>query len=352
MSWIYYHDLSPFLIRITDTIGLRWYSLAYILGVFVGYKFTLLFIKQGRLSISKNQAVDFITYSAFLTILGGRLGYCLFYNPQLFLNFDSSFPFWGFLKIHQGGMSSHGGILGLFISMCLFSRTYKMPVFPLVDPIALGGALALFMGRIANFINGELYGRVIENKAILAVKFPSEIFLWLSDTVKYRSELISLKAVIPRLKELVLLDSGTIPSGSTWVNWVLKAHEEPHYIHNLRYIGSLIVDKSGDSQIRSLLEPILFLRHPSQIYQALLGGLIPFLILLLIWSRTKKPGLISVAFIFIYTGARLITEFFRMPDIHIGYQWLDLTRGQWLTLGLLIIGVLYTLAFLKQKNSN
>ena len=348
MNWNYYHQLSPFLLQITDNVGLRWYSMAYILGILVAYYFAFIFVKQGRFSLSKEKILDLMTYGAFGVILGGRLGYCLFYSPYLFLSIDSSFPFWGVLKIHQGGMASHGGIFGLFVSLWIFSRVHKISFFSLVDLAALGGAVGIFLGRIANFINGELYGRVIEGTTLLAVKFPDEIFLWLSDVTKYQEKLIALGGVMPRISELVS-SYYNIPSASTWKEWILKASEDNYFNSGTHYITSLIVDKSSDPQIRSVLEPLLSFRHPSQLYQSLFGGLIPFLIILVVWFKNARAGFISSIWIFCYIFARFITEFFRMPDVHIGYQWLSFTRGQWLSISFLALAIFYTWFVFKQK---
>ena len=352
MSWNYYHQMDPFLIQITENFGLRWYSMAYLLGAFVAYLFAVSFVKQGRLNLSKDRVLDLITYGALGVIIGGRFGYCLFYNPHLFLEFDFSFPFWSVLKIHEGGMASHGGILGLFISLWFFARTYKVSLFCLADLAVLGGAVGIFLGRIANFINGELYGRVIQGKAFFAVKFPSELFLWLSDVSEYRVQLLSLEKVLPSLDILKNLNGNLIPSAAVWKEWVYRAVEDPLYKNKIYYLSSLIVKNSWYPQVKEALEPLLFFRHPSQLYQSFLGGLIPFLIILFVWFKTKKYGVISSVWIFSYVFARLITEFFRMPDSHLGYQWLHLTRGQWLSFGLLLIAFGYSFFVFKKNRQN
>lgn len=121
---------------------------------------------------------NFLNYGIAGVLIGGRLGFCLFYQPELFIQWTSSFPFWGVLEIHKGGMSSHGGILGLAVAAILFARVYSFSFFHTMDLVVFGGSIGIVFGRIANFINGELYGRIIEAKAWFGVQFPTEIYIW------------------------------------------------------------------------------------------------------------------------------------------------------------------------------
>ena len=332
-SWIYYHTLDPFLIQITETFGLRWYSLAYILGAVSAYYFAKYLIKKKLWSFPEDKIWDLITYGAIGGVAGGRIGYCLFYSPSLLTAFDSSFPFWGVLKIYEGGMASHGGIIGLLLALWLFSRRYKLPFFSLTDMSVLGGGTGIFLGRIANFINGELYGRIIQTKAPLGVKFPGELtFSWSYNISSHTERLNSLKQVFPVLKKIVPSESAFIPSAGEWEIWVQNALEEPFYQNKISHICHLIFKFSADPRIQQVLEPLLSLRHPSQLYQALLGGLLPFCFAGLAWLKGAKTGTASLLWIFSYLTFRLASESFRLPDAHIGYQLLGLTRGQWLSL--------------------
>ena len=94
----YYHSLSPFLIKISGNFGIRWYSISYLIGAIAVYFFALYFCKKGRISLEKDRILDIITYAAVGVVLGGRLGYCIFYNPGVLLDFNTQFPFWGFFK--------------------------------------------------------------------------------------------------------------------------------------------------------------------------------------------------------------------------------------------------------------
>ena len=274
-------------------------------------------------------------------VIGGRLGYCLFYQPDLFLSFDSSFPYWGFFKIHEGGMASHGGIIGFFVSQVLYARYHKLSFFSLVDLGAFGSSIGFFLGRIANFINGELFGRIVEGKTWFAVRFPSEIYLWADHPQTYKTQLLSLKTLLPTLDTLVRPQIN-IPSAYTWETWISKAIEG-HEIYQgyISYVGSLIVENSHKAPIKELLEPLLFLRYPSQLYQSALGGLATFLILCLFWLKPRKAGLVTLVFTGSYLLFRVLTEFYRQPDSHIGFQFLNLTRGQWLSLLFLCIVIIY-----------
>ena len=348
--WTYYHNLDPFIWKLTENFGLRWYSMAYILGAVSTYFLAIYLIKKGRLHLPLEKVMDIVTWGVMGLIIGGRLGYCAFYQPYLFLSLDTSFPFWGVLKIHEGGMASHGGILGLFASLWLFSYKYKVSLFALADASAIGGSVGLFLGRIANFINGELYGRVVEQKALLGVKFPSELFLWVNDISTYKDKLLDLSQVLPALEKVTSLKVQFFPSLMDWQDWVSQAVASPVYRNKVAYFSQLIIQFSSSPSVQKVLEPLLFVRHPSQLYQAFLGGLLPFLIISVIWLKPRRAGLISFVWFFLYLFFRVISESFRMPDFHIGYQFLDLTRGQWLSLfGFFILAIYGFFVFFRVK---
>lgn len=345
----YYHQLNPVLIPITENIGIRWYSLAYIAGALFAYFAGAYLIRKGRLSLPLPQLTDIIFAGALGAVVGGRLGYCLFYGPELFLSFDSSFPFWGPLKIHQGGMSSHGGILGLLVFQIFYAYRHKLSFFATMDLAAIAGFMGIFLGRIANFINGELYGRVIEGKAFLGVRFPSELYLWASQPSLYKEQLLSLKALLPSLDSIVQT-SFKIPGEWIWREWVLKAVEGDSVFESyVSYINSLIIANASHPEIKNLLEPLLSLRHPSQFYQALLGGLLPFLIACVLCLKPKKAGLVSLISAGSYFLFRIVTEFYREPDPQIGFQLFHLTRGQWLSALLFCILVAYGYFIYRQE---
>ena len=343
----YYHQLDPFLIHFYGNIGIRWYSMAYITAILFAYFAGKYLIKKNRLQLPNNKLMDIVFFGAMGAVIGGRLGYCLFYSPDLFLSFDKSFPFWGALKVHQGGMSSHGGIIGFLISQVLYAYRYKLSFFSLVDLGALTGAFGIFLGRIANFINGELYGRVAEGGTWLTVRFPSEVLLWASQPKLYKTQLISLKEISPTIDSMLV----KVPSQEIWVEWVNKAILSPDSVYSsyISYICQLIFQSSYESPIKDMLEPLLSLRYPSQLYQSFFGGLLPFILMSLVWLKPRKAGLISLIFIISYLSFRIWTEFYRQPDHHIGFQLFDLTQGQWLSLSLYFMVCAYAYFFYKQK---
>ncbi|MEC8689927.1 MAG: prolipoprotein diacylglyceryl transferase [Verrucomicrobiota bacterium] len=168
MIGYYLHDLSPFIIRFSDSIGLRWYGLAYIAAFLAAYFLIKKFVRLGYSELKQDQLQDFITYGAISTMIGGRLGYMLLYNTNEFLS--NPIIFFHFL---DGGMASHGGIFGLVVYTFIYSRKYKVGWRGIGDNLCTVAPLGLFFGRVANFINGELYGR--KTDVPWAVQFPDEI---------------------------------------------------------------------------------------------------------------------------------------------------------------------------------
>ena len=190
----------------------------------------------------------------FGVILGGRLGYCLFYQPDYYLSHPMSlFAVW------EGGMSAHGGIIGVIIVMIVFARMKQLSFLTVSDFVVPLVPLGLMFGRIGNFINGELWGR------------PA---------------------------------SETLP-------W------------------AMIFPQSGDA----------LARHPSQLYEALGEGLLLFLLLWIVSKKPRPAGLVSGLFCLGYGTARFVVEFFREPDVFLGLQALGLSRGQWLSLPLIVLGL-------------
>ena len=326
--------------------GVRWYSMAYFAGVVFAYFAGIYLIKKGRVQIPVNKLADIVFWVAIGAFLGGRLGYCVFYSQELLWSFNKSFPYWGFLKIHEGGMSSHGGILGLSLAVFLYAYRYKLNFFSMVDLAAITGAFGIFFGRVANFINAELFGRVVEGQSVFAVRFPTELYLWATQPSLYKDKLLALKELFPALKALYP-SSVRIPSSLTWETWLTEGGSI--YNSSIYHVAHLIVEKAQSSQIKPLLEPLLFVRYPSQLYQALLGGLATFVIISVFWLKPRKAGLIALLWAVSYLSFRLFTEFYRQPDSHIGFQLFELTRGQWLSVFLYLIVLFYGYFVYQQK---
>ena len=239
---------------------IRWYSLSYILGIVIGWILCKkIFIKKSDIS---EKFDDYITYLIIGIILGGRLGYVIFYNFSYY-----SENILDIFKIWQGGMSFHGGLLGVIASSYIFAKKNNQNIFSYLDQVSLVAPIGIFFGRLANFINSELYGT------------------------------------------------------TTDVPW------------------SVIFIKVDNLS-----------RHPSQLYEAILEGIILFLILIYFINKNylKKPGLISGLFLIFYSIFRFFIEFFRVPDEQIGYLILSLTMGQIISLVFAFIGM--AIFYLKNEN--
>ena len=339
----YIHNLDPFAIQISGNFGIRWYGLAYILGFFACYYLTYQLAKRGKTSVSQEQVGDFIAYLAFGTMIGGRLGYCLFYDPELLISFSPvklsvlniSIPMWDALAVWNGGMASHGGIIGIAVACVLFGRSRKIPFLHLFDLTVLAGSLAVGFGRIANFINGELYGRACAGKCLWPVKFPDELRRWVSNWETYKDPLKGLFPVVEKMGGIAGPEGQLIsPTSTQWIKWVNEGSR--YYVET--YVGRILQAVStGQQEIFKVLGPALTARHPSQLYQSLMEGFLVFFILLLIWRKPQKPGVLASYWGVTYALMRIAGEQFRMPDAHIGFQLLGLTRGQWLSVAMLLV---------------
>jgi phosphatidylglycerol---prolipoprotein diacylglyceryl transferase len=328
MDSSYLHAIDPFAIKFTETFGIRWYGLAYLAGFVIGYWIIQALCRRGRLLIAADQIADFVFAVALGTIVGGRLGYCLFYSPDLFLRFRPEIPFWGVLAVNEGGMASHGGIIGIVVACYLFGRKRGIPSAHLCDLTTLGGTVGVFFGRMANFVNGELIGRPAAEGVRWSVKFPQDLFLWPSQEP---SRLLQLKDLVAQLGVsaeqwgAMLSGLGRDSSAARAVEGVL-----------LKIINEV---QSGNQAVAAALRPLLQARYPSQIYEALLEGLLMFILLNLIWLKPRKPGVITGAFLTMYSVVRFIGEQYRMPDAQIGYEIFGLTRGQILSVFVFCFGL-------------
>ncbi len=245
---MFINNFDPVAIKIFS-LEIYWYSLAYIMGILVGWYIAKKIFIYDNL---KKKFDDYVTFLIIGLILGGRLGYVLFYNLDYYL--DNVFDIF---KIWRGGMSFHGGVIGIIIASILFSKKGDEDPFKYLDVIAIISPIGIFFGRIANFINSELYG--LETSVPWAVKFV---------------------------------------------------------------------------QIDNLY------RHPSQLYEAALEGIILFLIMIYFWTKDylKIPGKLSALFLIFYSIFRFVIEYFRSPDEQLGYLILNLTMGQLLSFLFFITG--------------
>ena len=230
------------------SLEIRWYSLAYIFGIIFGWIYCKKLIKDENIL---NLFDNYITYLIVGIILGGRLGYVVFYN----LNFYINNPF-EILMIWNGGMSFHGALIGIIISSYLFSKKNRQQIFFFLDLVAISSPIGIFFGRIANFINSELVGKI--TNVSWAVIFP-------------------------------------------------------------------VVDNSP--------------RHPSQLYEAFLEGILLLVIMNLIYFRKNyKIGDCSYIFLISYGILRIISELFREPDIQVGYLYSSISMGTALSVVMIFAG--------------
>lgn len=163
-----YPQISPILVQI-GPVAIRWYALAYLFGILIGWWLLKRICKKQNFSLTQNQLEDLVFYITLGIILGGRLGYVLFYGENIFHNWFEVFEIW------KGGMSFHGGAIGVIVALFCFARRYKFAFFKLSDIVVLVVPVGLFLGRLANFVNDELWGRVTD--VPWAVRFPSGGFL-------------------------------------------------------------------------------------------------------------------------------------------------------------------------------
>jgi len=335
----YVHNLSPFAIQFTETFGIRWYGLAYLAGFICGYWAIVKMTRRGGTLFQESQIADFITYCAIGVLVGGRVGYCLFYAQDLLTSVDGHFPYWGVLKVNEGGMASHGGILGVMLVCVIYARRLKFSFLHCMDLVTLGGAIGFFFGRIANFINGELFGREAPAGFAWAVRFPSEMLLWLQ---KDFEKLKTLGPVMDALRDFKSRTGETIAvNASQWSQWLENYSRDMSARQNVQDAIEFILHagQKGHIEVTAALGQVLTPRYPSQLIQAVLEGLLVFLILCWIWRRPQKPGVITGWFGALYCAARILGEQYRMPDAHIGFQLWGLTRGQWLSIALLLASV-------------
>lgn len=326
------HTLDPFLWQIYGNFGIRWYGMAYLAGFICAYLLIHKMAVRNKAQIPVRLVSDFITYCAIGILVGGRVGYVLFYSPDLLWQFKSEAPFWGLLAVNEGGMASHGGMLGLITACILFARAHRLNTLHLFDWVSICGPIGIFFGRIANFINGELVGRPCDPNFPLGVKFPSDIFMW---PTQEPAKMNALASVVEKLGL----------GREAWLSLIEKSRSDFASQVSVHEMLTKIVTtiQEGNTAVTDALAPLLVLRHPSQLYAAAGEGLLLFLLLGLIWYKPRKPGVIAALCVIFYAIIRIVDEHFRMPDVQIGFDYMGLTRGQLLSAVMFVIGFLLLL---------
>ena len=265
------HNFDPVLIDL-GFFQIRWYSIAYILGIILGWVYAVKIIKKTQNNtqnfepIKRSDFDDLVIYLVLGIILGGRLGYVIFYNLEYYI--QNSFEIF---KLWQGGMSFHGGLLGVIVAIFIFSKNKNTNFFKYSDIVACVAPIGIFLGRIANFINGELFGKI-----------------------------------------------STLP-------W------------------AVIFPNGGN-----------IARHPSQIYEAILEGLVLFILINFLALKKHliiKTGYVSSFFLIAYSILRIFSENFREPDQHLGYLFNYFSMGTLLSILTLISGFLI-IFFIKKNEQN
>ncbi len=347
----YFHRLDPFAIQISQDAGLRWYGLSYLTGFFLAYLIVRTMARRGISPLPAERVADFVFAVAIGTVVGGRLGYCLFYARDRFTDFDETtilgitMPFWGVLKLWDGGMASHGGIIGIAVACIIFARYTKTPTLHLFDLCSLTGGLGVFFGRLANFVNGELVGRPCDPRFSLAVRFPQDMTDW------NREQLQELGPVIDAIGP-----ENLGASAQQWDGWLnqyttdqtifARVHETIDRLIAITHQRTPLGERAVE-----LLTPMIETRHPSQLYQAFGEGLAMFVVLMLIWLVPRKPGVIGAACLMLYAGFRILGEQFRMPDNHIAHHEFaqyGVTRGQLLSFAMFSVGLVLMILWVRR----
>lgn len=322
----YLHQIDPFFLDLSDYVPffrIRWYGLSYLAATLLGYLFLRWMAARGRTPLKREQAADLALAMLVGAFVGGRLGYCLLYQPRL-LGFIDSFPYWGVLALQDGGMASHGGMIGSLIAAYWFARQRRLSLLHLLDMASLAAPLGFAFGRIANFINGELYGRVCPPDSPIGVQFPQEIAGWNANELEHLAPAARAVGV----------------SADQWQTWLDAPSRFGGEINRtLDQMIQATQSGSGHADVILALQNVLPTRYPSQLIQAALEGLLVFLLLAAFWTRPRKPGVVFGSFVVLYAVARIAGERFREPDAGVGYLLFGLTEGQWLSIGMLAVGV-------------
>ncbi len=254
---IAFPEINPVLFQ-WGWFAVRWYSLAYIFGILGAWGLARKMSKYSGSTFTVLKIDDFLIWATIGIVLGGRLGYCLFYNLRYFLEFPAQI-----LMIWQGGMSFHGGLLGVLVATILFAHNRQISLLTMGDILTPVAPVGLFLGRLANFANGELYGRVTHS-----------------------------------------------------VPW------------------AMIFPNGGP-------EP----RHPSQLYEAGVEGLLCFIVLNALWWGAprirNRRGVITGCFFLIYGIGRFFLEYTREPDVHLGFVFREFSMGQLLCLPMILLGLFF-----------
>lgn len=323
---------DPVLIDIPGLpIDIRWYGLMYVIAFIFGQIILTRFARRGFLPLPPAKVADLVLYMVFGVLLGGRIGFALFYDQELLAPGN-------LVQVWKGGLAFHGGLLGVIIAMLWFAHRNKLNAMRLGDAIAMAVPPGVFFVRMANFINGELYGRITEAGVGLSMRFPTDPtaqrLLGLSDTWTMRDRELAVRYAMGKEEwgdiadKLSQVDSRGAPIDweaiQPGLNWEAIADQVPY-------------------------------RHPSQLYEGFGEGLAVGLMLLAVYLATRRrplrPGTYGALFLMGYAVVRFFIEFLRQPDRQftgpddpVGTVFLGMTMGQTLCVGMIVAGVLVLVA--------
>jgi len=298
LMWV--HHLDPVALPLFGGLAIRWYGLAYLLGFLCGFLLLRQLARRGLWVLKPGQTGDFMAAAAlFGVFLGGRIGYVLFYQlPEIGWGGLLRDPLM-VLRVWEGGMASHGGIAGLLVFTWVYARRHRVTWTGLGDGLCVVAPVGLLFGRLANFINGELYGRVAGDKVPWAVVFPESL----------REESQDVQRAV----------------------WEACSAAEPQATAAAESIGSLVAAARDHPELSRVFGSFLPPRHPSQLYEAFTEGAL--LLAILWWVRTRFPkapdGLCTGLFFALYALFRIVCEQFREPDAPLVG---GITKGQFFSL--------------------
>jgi phosphatidylglycerol:prolipoprotein diacylglycerol transferase len=250
-----YPQIDPVIVRL-GPVAIRWYAMAYIAGLVLGWRYLRWLVKFPPRAMTALQVDDFLTWATLGVIIGGRLGYVMFYKPQEYFSDPIQI-----VEVWRGGMSFHGGATGVLVALVAYALKNKLDIRKIGDTLCVVVPIGLFFGRVANFINDELWGRAAPPNLPWAMQFPN----------------------------------------------------------------------GGPG-----------LRHPSQLYEAGLEGLVLLIVMHLLWRDRMirmRAGTLAGCFLLGYGCARIFCEFFREPDDFLGFLWGGATMGQILSLPMVVAGL-------------
>lgn len=256
-------QFDPVIVQV-GPLAIRWYALAYITSLVLGWRLVRRFARLSPPVATELQVDDFLTWATLGVVLGGRLGYVLFYQPEVYLAHPLMM-----LAVWEGGMSFHGGMLGVAIAITIYCRRNAIPLLGFADRIAIVAPIGLGLGRVANFINGELWGR----------------------------------------------------AAPAWLPWAMEFPRTPDC---------------------PSFPDMCVARHPSQLYEALLEGVVLFTVMFVLSRKAslrERFGLLTGIFLVGYAIARIIGEYFREPDSFLGFLAFGTTMGQLLSIPMLLAGL-------------